>query len=86
MKHTITRAKLFTIVDKCHNRIEQGEDIKISQITTTKGETLSGEVKFGLSPINKLPVSLIVRREVLLTSIKSLQIGDDEYEVVEDSE
>lgn len=84
MKKTITRAALFDKIDDCHNRIERGEDIIISQIETTSGEILSGEVKFGISPDNNLPVALIVKRKIWLTAIKKIQIGGVEYEVTEE--
>ena len=65
MIKTITRAELYAKIDNCYNRIEQGEDIKISHIETIKGEILSGEVRFGVSSDNNLPVALIDRKSVV---------------------
>ena len=82
MIKTISRSDFLSKIDNCYMRIENGENINISHIETTKGEVLSGEVKFGFAPDNKnSPVALIVRKQIRLTDIKSLQLGEVKYEI-----
>ena len=84
MIKTISRSDFLSKIDNCYIRIENGENINISHIETTKGEILSGEVRFGVSSDNNLPVALIVKSKIWLTDIKKIQIGDVEYEIVEE--